>query len=81
MYKAPLLLKLKYAIQLLETSILKVQSVWFFLESCGALNTQLPHDANILKELDEPQDQRHNTEILTPNFFERNQTTLVWRRC
>lgn len=38
-------------------------------------------NANILKELDEPQDQRHNMEIVTPNFFERNQTTLVWRRC
>lgn len=32
-------------------------------------------NANILKELDEPQDQRHNMEIVTPNFFERNQTT------
>lgn len=31
--------------------------------------------ANILKELDEPQDQRRNMEIVTPNFFECNQTT------
>ena len=30
---------------------------------------------NILKELDDPQDQQRNMEIVTPNFFERNQTT------
>ena len=30
---------------------------------------------NILKELDDPQDQRRNMDIVTPNFFERNQTT------
>ena len=30
---------------------------------------------NILKELDDPQDQRRNMDIVTPNFFEQNQTT------
>ena len=30
---------------------------------------------NILKELDDPQEQRRNIEVVTPNFFERNQTT------
>ena len=30
---------------------------------------------NILKELDDPQDQRRNMDIVTPNFFEWNQTT------
>ena len=30
---------------------------------------------NILKELDDAQEQRRNIEIVMPNFFERNQTT------
>ncbi|CAH3020831.1 unnamed protein product [Porites evermanni] len=30
---------------------------------------------NILKELDDPQDQRTNIDIVTPDFFDRNQTT------
>ena len=30
---------------------------------------------NFLKELHDPQEQRKNIEIVTPNFFERNQTT------
>ena len=38
------------------------------------LNYQTMKD-NILKELDDPQDQRRNMEIVTPNFFERNKTT------
>ena len=30
---------------------------------------------NILRELDDPQDQRRNMDIVKPKFFERNQTT------
>ena len=30
---------------------------------------------NMLKELDDPQDQRRNMDIVKPKFFERNQTT------
>jgi len=30
---------------------------------------------NILKELDDPQDQPRNIDIVTPDFFDRNQTT------
>ena len=30
---------------------------------------------NILKELDDPQDQRRNIDIVTLDFFDRNQTT------